>query len=168
MDIILSGNNTAKFLLGLLATLELTAAFIIFGGLIDIILAALRSLLIKPLQWLVALFVLYHHNMPLLVQILFLYFAILQIFPPPQQKLVNRTHPEFILSPPYLPRCAKSRCAGQFTWWSGSLIFTCGIGKQAALVRAVICNRLDWLGVELDEAANARRYRHHHDTDELR
>ncbi|WP_116654824.1 amino acid ABC transporter permease [Pelagibacterium sediminicola] len=97
MDIILSGDNIAKFLLGLLTTLELTAAFIVFGGLIGVILAALRSLPVKPLQWLVALFVLYHRNVPLLVQILFWYFAIPQVFPPPLQKLVNGTYPEFIL-----------------------------------------------------------------------
>lgn len=35
-------------------------------------------------------------------------------------------------------------------------VFTGGIGEHAAEVRAMVCHRLDWLGVELDAAANAR------------
>jgi acetate kinase len=34
------------------------------------------------------------------------------------------------------------------------LVFTAGIGEHAAPVRADVCGRLAWLGVELDEAAN--------------
>ncbi|MBS0518476.1 MAG: acetate/propionate family kinase [Proteobacteria bacterium] len=36
-----------------------------------------------------------------------------------------------------------------------SLIFTGGIGENAAAVRARVCNDARWLGIELDEAANA-------------
>jgi acetate kinase len=36
------------------------------------------------------------------------------------------------------------------------LVFTGGIGEHAAPVRAMVCRRLGWLGVRLDEAANAR------------
>jgi len=35
------------------------------------------------------------------------------------------------------------------------LVFTAGIGEHAPPVRAAICARLSWLGIELDEAANA-------------
>jgi acetate kinase len=35
------------------------------------------------------------------------------------------------------------------------LVFTAGIGEHAPCVRAAVCERLAWLGVELDEAANA-------------
>lgn len=35
------------------------------------------------------------------------------------------------------------------------LVFTAGIGEHSAEVRAMICQRLAWLGVELDDAANA-------------
>jgi acetate kinase len=34
------------------------------------------------------------------------------------------------------------------------LVFTAGIGEHAPPVRAAICARLGWLGIELDEAAN--------------
>ena len=35
-----------------------------------------------------------------------------------------------------------------------ALVFTAGIGERAPPVRAAICRRLAWLGLELDEAAN--------------
>jgi acetate kinase len=35
-----------------------------------------------------------------------------------------------------------------------ALVFTAGIGEHAAPVRADICKRLAWLGVQLDEEAN--------------
>ena len=37
-----------------------------------------------------------------------------------------------------------------------ALVFTGGIGENAASVRAAICRSAAWLGVELDEAANDR------------
>lgn len=37
-----------------------------------------------------------------------------------------------------------------------AFIFTAGIGEHAATLRTAICRRLDSLGIELDEAANAR------------
>ncbi|MDP3421288.1 MAG: acetate/propionate family kinase [Thiobacillus sp.] len=37
-----------------------------------------------------------------------------------------------------------------------ALVFTAGIGEHAASVRAAICRRLAWLGLELDDAANHR------------
>lgn len=36
-----------------------------------------------------------------------------------------------------------------------ALVFTAGIGEHAAALRARICRRLAWLGLDLDEAANA-------------
>jgi acetate kinase len=35
------------------------------------------------------------------------------------------------------------------------LVFTAGIGEHAAPIRAALCSRLAWLGVRLDDAANA-------------
>ena len=37
-----------------------------------------------------------------------------------------------------------------------ALVFTAGVGENAPQVRKGICDRLAWLGVELDERANAR------------
>jgi acetate kinase len=36
-----------------------------------------------------------------------------------------------------------------------ALVFTAGIGENSALVRGLICDRLAWLGVTLDDTANA-------------
>jgi acetate kinase len=35
------------------------------------------------------------------------------------------------------------------------LVFTAGIGEHAALIRSAVCDRLAWLGLRLDPAANA-------------
>ncbi|MBU1374305.1 MAG: acetate kinase, partial [Bacteroidetes bacterium] len=35
------------------------------------------------------------------------------------------------------------------------IVFTAGIGERSALVRAQICERLAWLGVDIDPEANA-------------
>lgn len=37
-----------------------------------------------------------------------------------------------------------------------ALSFTAGIGENSALVRSLICDRLKWMGVDLDEGANNR------------
>ncbi len=37
-----------------------------------------------------------------------------------------------------------------------ALVFTAGIGENAPAIRAAVCRRLAWLGLEIDEAANAR------------
>ncbi len=36
-----------------------------------------------------------------------------------------------------------------------AIVFTAGIGERSAAIRAAVCRRAAWLGVELDEAANA-------------
>ncbi len=48
--------------------------------------------------------------------------------------------------------------AGAYTALLGGLdaiVFTAGIGENAAPIRAAVCERLAWLGLELNEAANA-------------
>jgi acetate kinase len=50
---------------------------------------------------------------------------------------------------------AKAVCAMALTLEGlDCLVFTGGIGEHAAKVRALVCNRLRWLGVELDPKAN--------------
>lgn len=36
-----------------------------------------------------------------------------------------------------------------------AIVFTAGIGEKSARIRQMICNRLAWMGVSLDDAANA-------------
>jgi acetate kinase len=50
---------------------------------------------------------------------------------------------------------AKAVCAMALTLQGlDGLVFTGGIGEHAAKVRALVCNRLRWLGLELDPKAN--------------
>jgi acetate kinase len=50
---------------------------------------------------------------------------------------------------------AKAVCGMAFTLGGiDCLVFTGGIGEHAAKVRAMICTRLHWLGLELDPKAN--------------
>jgi acetate kinase len=50
---------------------------------------------------------------------------------------------------------AKAVCAMALTLQGlDCLVFTGGIGEHAAIVRALSCYRLRWLGVELDASAN--------------
>ena len=45
-----------------------------------------------------------------------------------------------------------------------AIVFTAGIGENSALVRRLICERLLWLGVDLDGPANAQEITHIHST----
>lgn len=53
------------------------------------------------------------------------------------------------------------RCAGQIGALASALngldgfVFTAGIGEHSPIIRKAICDRLQWLGVEIDEDANS-------------
>jgi len=54
------------------------------------------------------------------------------------------------------------RCAGEIAAMANSLggleclVFTGGIGEHAGAIRRMVCQRLQWLGAEIDPAANDR------------
>ncbi len=53
---------------------------------------------------------------------------------------------------------AMTKYAGAYAAVLGGLdafVFTAGIGEHSAPVRAALCRKLAWLGVKLDEQANA-------------
>ena len=53
---------------------------------------------------------------------------------------------------------AMTKYAGAYAAVLGGLdafVFTAGIGEKSALVRAALCRKLAWLGMKLDEEANA-------------
>jgi acetate kinase len=57
---------------------------------------------------------------------------------------------------------AMTKYAGAYAAALGGLdafVFTAGIGENSVLVRAALCEKLAWLGVKLDAAANARNAR---------
>ena len=73
--------------------------------------------------------------------------------------LLGRSEPEARLAVDYFVyRAAKE--IGALTAVLGGLdglVFTAGIGENSAEIRERICNACAWLGIELDEAANANR-----------
>jgi acetate kinase len=49
----------------------------------------------------------------------------------------------------------RARFAIEFLRGLDAIVFTAGIGENSALIRRMVCRRAAWLGVRLDEAANA-------------
>jgi acetate kinase len=64
----------------------------------------------------------------------------------------NVVCPLFFLSPIFSIFCGSVAAA---LGGLDALVFTAGIGEHAAEIRARICRDAAWLGVELDDAANA-------------
>ena len=50
-----------------------------------------------------------------------------------------------------MPECWRPRCKASMRF-----VFTAGIGENSVGIRARIAERLEWLGVSLDPAENAR------------
>ncbi|GGF46941.1 ABC transporter permease [Aliidongia dinghuensis] len=95
---VLTGKYLSWFIWGTVTTIGLTAAAWILGMVTGILLTLVRMIPLRPLEWLVALYVEYHRNVPLLVQIFVWYFGIPQLLPRPLSIWVNRHHSEFLLA----------------------------------------------------------------------
>jgi len=53
---------------------------------------------------------------------------------------------------------AMTKYVGAYTALLGgldALVFTAGVGENSAPLRAALCGKLAWLGVKIDESANA-------------
>jgi acetate kinase len=51
------------------------------------------------------------------------------------------------------------RISGEMTWWRhrvDAIAVTAGIGENQPPIRAMVCERLAWLGLEIDARANER------------
>jgi polar amino acid transport system permease protein len=78
---ILSGEYLQLILSGAKVTLELFSCAWILGLVLAISLTVLRSVEFKPTQFLVAAFVEYHRNVPLLIQLFVWYFGLASLLP---------------------------------------------------------------------------------------
>jgi polar amino acid transport system permease protein len=85
-------------LAGLRVTLLLTAGAWALSFFVGTALAVLRATGFRPAVWFVSIFVEIHQNIPLLVQILFWYFAMPEILPESWREWLNRNNSEFILA----------------------------------------------------------------------
>jgi polar amino acid transport system permease protein len=86
---LLQGESGQVLFKGLLATLELTALAWLIAFAIGILLAVIRSSGLRWADGTVAVYVAYHRNVPLLVQILFWYFGIVTLLPMAAQRWLN-------------------------------------------------------------------------------
>ncbi|MGE4339491.1 MAG: amino acid ABC transporter permease [Pigmentiphaga sp.] len=95
----LLGNGYPALILGgLLTTLEMTAlAWLLAFGL-GSVLATLRMLDIRPLNYAIALYVAFHRNVPMLVHILLWYFGVAAVLPAGLNDAINQWGGEFLFS----------------------------------------------------------------------
>lgn len=95
---VLSDQYVDWLLAGIRVTLMLTAGAWVLAFMVGTVLAVLRATGFRPAVWLISVFVEIHQNIPLLVQILFWYFAMPQILPEAWREWLNRNNSEFILA----------------------------------------------------------------------
>ena len=95
---VLSGQYLDWFLIGLATTLALTCAAWCLAMTMGIVLTLIRMIPFRPFEWVVALYVEYHRNVPLLVQIFVWYFGVPSLLPRPIRQWINIHHGEFLLA----------------------------------------------------------------------
>ncbi|MFL9923027.1 amino acid ABC transporter permease [Herbaspirillum lusitanum] len=83
---------------GIVEMLKLTVLMFVFGFIWGVVLAVLRALPVRPLRWLIALYVEYHRNVPLVIQIFIWYFGVPQLLPEGVRFWVNKQPIEFLFA----------------------------------------------------------------------
>jgi polar amino acid transport system permease protein len=95
---VLDGHYLGLFLNGIVTTLFLFFLSWTVATVLGVTLAVLRATPWRPIQWLIAVFVEYHRNVPLIVQLLFWNFGIPQVLPEAVNKYINTHSPELTLA----------------------------------------------------------------------
>lgn len=95
---VLTGDYLHWLTVGVITTVQLTIACWLLAFATAIVLLLLRNSKFKPAEWLVATYVEIHQNIPLLVQILFWYFAMPELLPEAAREWLNERNSEFILA----------------------------------------------------------------------
>jgi len=93
-SVVLSGRYLEMLVDGLTTTLILFVSGWFLGLALALILTLLRAAPFKPLQWLVAAYVEYHRNVPLLVQLFVWYFGMPQLLPRSVNAFLNQNNAE--------------------------------------------------------------------------
>ena len=83
---------------GLLLMFELTLLAWVLAMVVGIVLAVIRMTHSRLAQGLVAAYVEYHQNVPMLVQIFLWYFGVATLLPAPWQQWLNTHHSEFVFA----------------------------------------------------------------------
>lgn len=95
---VLSGEYLDWFIWGLATTIALTVSAWLLGMAMGIVLTLIRMIPFRPFEWFVFLYVEYHRNVPLLVQIFVWYFGVPQLLPRAARIWINSHNSEFILA----------------------------------------------------------------------
>lgn len=95
---VLTGQYIDWLLSGLKLTLMLAAGAWAIAFVLAVILAVLRATEWKPAVWLVSAYVEIHQNIPLLVQVMFWYFAMPELLPEGIRIWLNERNIEFLLA----------------------------------------------------------------------
>jgi polar amino acid transport system permease protein len=95
---VLSGQYLDWFLWGLATTIALTVAAWLLAMVLGVILTTIRMVPFRPFEGFVWLYVEYHRNVPLLVQIFVWYFGIPQLLPRAARVWINAHNSEFIFA----------------------------------------------------------------------
>lgn len=96
---VLLGNGYPTLILGgLIMTLQMTALAWLLAFSLGGALATLRMLDIRPLNYVIALYIAFHRNVPMLVHILLWYFGVAAVLPLALSDAINHWGGEFILS----------------------------------------------------------------------
>ena len=95
---VLKGEYGAKLLHGIVLTIELTLAAAFIAIVLGLALATLRMTKNRVAVGLVATYVAYHRNVPMLVQLMMWYFAIPTLLPPSLQQAINGLNGEFVFA----------------------------------------------------------------------
>lgn len=95
---VLTGQHLSWLVHGIAVTAELVTASWLLAFSLAIILVVIRMSGLKPAEWFVALFVEYHQNVPMLVQLLFWYFAVPELLPAKATLWINERDSELIFA----------------------------------------------------------------------
>jgi polar amino acid transport system permease protein len=87
-----------QLLAGVIEMLKLTLLMFLFGFAWGIVLTVLRALPVRLLRWSIALYVEFHRNVPLVIQIFIWYFGVPQLFPEGMRMWINRQPVEFLFA----------------------------------------------------------------------
>ncbi|MCM2450139.1 amino acid ABC transporter permease [Agrobacterium vitis] len=97
-SVVLTGDHLDWLISGFILTIELAVACWLLAFFTAVVLLLLRNSNFKPAQWFVATYVEVHQNIPLLVQVLFWYFAVPELLPETARMWLNERHSEFLLA----------------------------------------------------------------------
>jgi polar amino acid transport system permease protein len=95
---VLQGRYLDWFAVGIGTTLVLTAAAWFIAIAVGILLTLIRMLPARPFAWFVGIYVEYHRNVPLLVQIFLWYFGVPSLLPRPARQWLNAHDGQFLLA----------------------------------------------------------------------